>query len=269
MIFDYSLAKPDNQFIEAYYIMKLEREDLPFSNFIIPNGTCHIRKVISSKKSEVNINKQLHELNGLTVNGPIYGAYPLNLDEEIYAIGIALKPVALYELTGKDVFTVYNRIKKLDSFCKDLHFLLNPVFEHYSFDSEEFKIAINSALKNMEGKKSERLNQINQAIGMIQESEGLIKIEEIIEEIPVSRKTIENQFKKMVGITIGRYIRQYRFLSLISKYKKDEIDYYEMMYKYNYYDASHFIKDFQFFTLHSPKVYFKKDYQIIEKYLFK
>ncbi|MBR9916006.1 MAG: AraC family transcriptional regulator [Algicola sp.] len=80
---------------------------------------------------------------------------------------------------------------------------------------------------------------------------------------------MENQFKKIVGLTPGKYIRLYRFLKLMRKHESHEIDLNDLILMYNYYDRSHFTKDFKLFMRQSPKTYFKNNNLLLNEYLNK
>ena len=88
---------------------------------------------------------------------------------------------------------------------------------------------------------------------------------DIVDEILISQKSLEIYFKKIVGLTPGRYIRQFRFLNLMKKHLSKEIDLKDLINKYNYYDSSHFAKDFKLFMNQDLKSFFKQDYTLIEK----
>ena len=53
----------------------------------------------------------------------------------------------------------------------------------------------------------------------------------------------------------------------MKKYQSQVINLKDLIYMYNYYDQSHFTKDFTLFMKETPKAYFKKEYPLIKKYL--
>ena len=58
-----------------------------------------------------------------------------------------------------------------------------------------------------------------------------------------------------------------RFNKLMIKYQSNEIELKDLIYKYNYYDQSHFSKDFKLFMNQSPKFFFKQDFPLLKEYL--
>ena len=100
---------------------------------------------------------------------------------------------------------------------------------------------------------------------MIKEEQGLLSVNDLLKKVPFSQKTLENNFKKMVGLTPSKYIRIQRFLNLMKKYENNTIDFKDLIYMYNFYDESHFAKDFKSFTSKLPKDYFTEDFFIMKE----
>ncbi|WP_452597659.1 helix-turn-helix domain-containing protein, partial [Pontimicrobium sp. MEBiC01747] len=71
----------------------------------------------------------------------------------------------------------------------------------------------------------------------------------------------------IVGVTPGKYIKLYRFLKLMRKYASKPIKFKDLIFMYDYYDESHFLKEFKLFMKESPKEYFKKDNTFMKEYL--
>ena len=88
----------------------------------------------------------------------------------------------------------------------------------------------------------------------------------MLQLIPLSSKSFQVKFKKIVGLTPVKYIKLVRFSNLIKKYQHKDIDIKDLIEMHNYYDQSHFIKDFKFFMKQKPKDFFKKEYPLIKKY---
>ncbi|WP_341222377.1 helix-turn-helix domain-containing protein [Polaribacter atrinae] len=95
----------------------------------------------------------------------------------------------------------------------------------------------------------------------------MLSVNEILKTVPFGQKTLETKFKKMVGLTPGKYIQIKRFVNLMRKYEKEQIDLKDLIYMYDYYDESHFAKDFKLFTSKSFKNYFQEDYILVKKAL--
>ena len=50
------------------------------------------------------------------------------------------------------------------------------------------------------------------------------------------------------------------------KYESKEVNLKDLIYMFNYYNSSHFSKDFKLFILLTPIAYFKKEYPLLKSY---
>lgn len=77
---------------------------------------------------------------------------------------------------------------------------------------------------------------------------------QLLKELPLSVRQIERNFKRSVGISIGRFLRVARFekaQQLIATYPSKRLT--DIAHLAGYFDQSHFITDFKRFTGVSPK----------------
>lgn len=95
---------------------------------------------------------------------------------------------------------------------------------------------------------------VRTTVEAIYQKGGNVKLVDVIGDDKSHRKHLERQFKKHIGISpkqLGKVIRlQAALTSLLNKDKESLT---EIAYSSNYYDQSHFIKDFKEFTGITPK----------------
>lgn len=85
---------------------------------------------------------------------------------------------------------------------------------------------------------------------------GLITLKDILERFPYSERTLERLFKKEVGASPYRFICLVRFNYVIREIERNpDMAISDLIAQYNYYDHSHFEKDFQKFLGQSVKDY--------------
>jgi len=253
--------------IEKYFHLSFSENDLPFKSIVLPLGLTHlfyietgIRKVTSNGNETI--------LKGLMITGQYFRSYNFSTNSITSSIGANLHPTALHKLLNIDVSKLKNTHTPLLQINKIFHDKLLSIFED-SKDSDELVNKLNSFLLNTPLHINKNTRQIDRAIFLIREKEGLLSVLDILDDILISQKSLEIYFKKIVGITPGKYIRQYRFIKLMHKYESKEIDLKDLMYMFNYYDPSHFSKDFKLFMLQTPHDYFKKEYPLLKSYLKK
>jgi len=253
--------------IENYFELSFSGATVPFQSTILPVALTNITYIFSGDQHAL-VDGLKMPLENLIVSGQFFRSYKLLVNSEGYSFGMSLQPTALYKIFGTDISKLSNKHISLNEVNQDFYDKLNPLFKNYENPKEIIK-KINGVLLDSRLFEDKNTDYIDQAIDKIRQTEGMIHIEELLNDLPFSRKSLETHFKKIVGLTPGKYIRLYRFLNLMRKYESQQIKLKDLIYMYDYYDQSHFTKDFKLFMLESPHSYFKKDYPIIKKYLVK
>ena len=252
--------------VDEFYSIEYSKKDTPFTTIIIPMAFSSISYIYSGNQYTIQ-NKSKKELKGLTIFGQFIKSYPVVVDNVGLCCGISFKPTTLFKLTNIDLSKITNQHLPLDSLKPNLSKKLKTIFLNYQDNYEnlfkEISIFLNS-LPILEDKKTIIIDHV---ILLINKKEGLISVNDILKTIPFGQKTLETEFKKMVGITPGKYIQIKRFLNLMRKYEKGQIELKDLIFMYDYYDESHFAKDFKLFTSNSFKNYFKEDYIIVKQAL--
>lgn len=94
---------------------------------------------------------------------------------------------------------------------------------------------------------------VSNALLLIREHRGNLKIKDLIYEINTSSKSLERAFQMEVGMTTKLYQRLFRFnLAKQHLLTSNPIDWWEIIIKYGFYDHSHLINEFKFFTGKTP-----------------
>lgn len=251
--------------IEDYFHLSFIESDLPFKSVIIPIGLTHLFYIrTGTQKVSFNGNDTL--LKGLIVTGQYFRSYDFSTNSITNSIGANLHPTALHKLLNIDVSELENTHAPLSQINKTFHKELLSVFEN-SRDSNELISNLNLFFLKVSLHITKNTKQIDHAISYIREKDGLLSVQDIVDEIAMSQKSLEIHFKKIVGLTPGRYIRQFRFINLMKKYISKEIELRDLIYNYNYYDSSHFSKDFKLFMNQDLKTFFQEDYPLLKTYL--
>jgi AraC-like DNA-binding protein len=251
--------------VENYFELSFSEESVPFQSTILPLALTNFTYIFSGNQFALVDGSKI-PLERLIVSGQFFRSYKFFVNSEGRSFGVSFHPTALYKLLGIDISRLTNKHVPLYEVHQDFHDKLSPLFKSYNNPTETIK-KINAIL--LESKLFEDKNSIfiDQAIHNIKRTEGMIQIEELLNDLPFSQKSLETHFKKIVGLTPGKYIRLYRFFHLMRKYESQQIELKDLIYMYDYYDQSHFAKDFKLFMSESPHSYFKKDYPFIKKYL--
>ena len=105
------------------------------------------------------------------------------------------------------------------------------------------------------------------AVKILQQS-GLQSIRKVSDELGISERHLEIQFKKHVGISPKTYTLINRFKRMEQLlHHKTAIKWEQINFSHEYYDQSHFIKDFKRFTGHTPSHYLLQNFEMGRSYL--
>lgn len=95
---------------------------------------------------------------------------------------------------------------------------------------------------------------VKSTIDILLTSKGNVKIGKIMKQDPSKRRKLERKFLEQIGISpkqFSKVIRLQSALKVLLNEEKESLT--DIAYKSEYYDQSHFIKDFKEFTGISPK----------------
>ncbi len=189
------------------------------------------------------------------IKGPSLHYYEIHQEKKIDILGIAFKPYGLYAFTDFPMKQLVNQvidIEKIDDFFVSLFEDLKEIED----DAKRMGHVEKALLGRLnEGKK--HLDIVMSFVEIVGEQKGMIKAEDIAEQLHISLKTLERKCQAVLGLTPKNYIRTVRFnyaLSIV-RFHQDNRNWIEVATDCGYYDQSHFIREFKSFTGYSPEKY--------------
>ena len=228
-----------------------------------PNGFCSI--VFNSGDSYFVQNKKYERLavpKEFLTGQSIY-SYKLFLEGMINCTGIVFKPTALATLFQLPVFEyVEERIPLNSVFNPGLISDTSAKIAASADENEKVRIIENFLLQAITMNTHEQ-DAVDEAANMIVEKNGMIDVTELISKAFMSRRNFERKFFKKVGLSPKYYARIRRvsyLMNLIAGKKK--VDWAKILSDCEYYDQSHFIKDFIEFTGRTPQQYLKENTEL-------
>jgi AraC-like DNA-binding protein len=97
---------------------------------------------------------------------------------------------------------------------------------------------------------------INYAIQKIQSVNGIIRIQELLADLPISRDPFEKKFRRIVGTSPKQFAALIRMRHVIDSHtSRNSLT--NTAHAAGYFDQAHFIKDFKAFTGETPNAFFK------------
>ncbi|MFD1140915.1 helix-turn-helix domain-containing protein [Larkinella insperata] len=103
-------------------------------------------------------------------------------------------------------------------------------------------------------KDVQRDKLVLEAVKLIQESKGAIRIRQLNQELMISQSPFEKRFRKVVGTTPKKFASIVRFNTVLSQINgpKSLMD---LCFENNFFDQAHFSKDFKLYTGESPETF--------------
>ena len=97
---------------------------------------------------------------------------------------------------------------------------------------------------------------VQQVLHYVLENKGLLNLSDLLYKFPYSERTLDRMFAREVGVSPHGFITLVRFNYMIREVEDGQFNTLsELIDKYNYYDHSHFEKDFKRFLGQSIKEY--------------
>lgn len=251
-------------FIECYFVWQSLTD--PVQNMVVespPTGFCSI--VINTGSPYFLQNKKYDHLEvpAAFLAGQSIYSYKLLLNGRISMAGIVFKPsgisslfnLPIYEFTEERI-DLYKIFKKADV---DELFLS---IKNEELSVEKARLLEAFVLKNIE-KYFPQPDSIDQAANKIVSTNGMLNLNKLIEEVYMSRRNFERKFFKRIGLS-PKYYARIRRMSYIGNLiaGKSTVDWPDVFYNCEYYDQSHFIKDFIEFTGRTPQKYFEENREL-------
>lgn len=119
-----------------------------------------------------------------------------------------------------------------------------------STDHQRVKIVEHFLLTQLKDIQTDKL--IIEAVKLIYQSKGTIRIKELNEKLFISQSPFEKRFRKVVGTTAKKFASIVRFNAVLDHMSETKT-LTEICYENNFYDQAHFIKDFKQFTGDTPE----------------
>lgn len=117
-------------------------------------------------------------------------------------------------------------------------------------DQQRIKAVEHFMLSQLKNRKTDKL--ITEAVKLIYESKGNIRIKELNEKLFISQSPLEKRFRKVVGTSPKKFATIIRFNSVLEEMNTTK-SLSEICYENHFFDQAHFIKDFKQFTGETPE----------------
>lgn len=117
-------------------------------------------------------------------------------------------------------------------------------------DKQRIRIVEQFLMAQLKDIETDKL--IVEAVKLIYQSKGTIRVKELNEKLFISQSPFEKRFRKVVGTTAKKFSSIVRFNTVLDSLNETK-SLTEICYENNFFDQAHFIKDFKHFTGDTPE----------------
>lgn len=180
-------------------------------------------------------------------------------------IGAAFKPTGLHKFFNIDATTLTDIPTDTTLLFGNKMQTFEEEFEAEKNTDKRVKL-VEKLLLNRLSNKEINTNFIDISIDLMNAAHGCVPVSEIIKKLNVSERYFQKKFKLMVGIAPSVYNRIIRFNHLFSEFDvNDKNNYPTLSALFNYYDLSHFRKDFKKYCGEAPRRFHLEKFRFIKE----
>lgn len=253
------------------------------SNFIqdffwvyIPKGTAY-KKFIPTLHShlffvlngnlETIYGKNKFELDASVIGGVFTKVIEYRAEkEDVIYVGTSYKPDTLNKLFNADIKNCSNTFKSASKIVSNYnlqHYFLELI-ENKTDEIKAFEILLKMNKELFEKGKPKK-TVFDSFIYEIYKNEGCVNIKYLATKYKVSQRYIEKLFASKIGISPSRFAKKFRFFSVVKTLIQDSPDLEDVIARYEYFDRSHFRKDFYKILGQTPKEFLANEFPLIEE----
>ena len=251
---------PKNQFLEKYIDSFFE---IKFSNKgsdylpAFPNASMTLGFFIKGGFDILNIGSVGIKEKILFSKIASHTTWVKPIGEEIELVGVHFKPNAISLFTDTSLCCLPKQINPEIIFEGNLKQLSTDIIKTKDVKNR-FQIIETFLLASIKNKPNIRLDSV---YNKIIQQQGNAKILSISKQLNITSRTIRNDFKEKIGCSPKHLSRIIRFHSTLNKIisnipQNQSLD---LAFENGYFDQSHFINDFKYFSGLTPKQLFIKN----------
>ncbi len=229
---------------------------------MIPNGYLDLIIHLNDLHCDLENDDTWSQTPDYMILGLFTKPYEVRFKNFVKVFAIRFKPEGLYNVFGLPASMLKNRYE-------DMQLILGNGFRDFCHRLKEEKSIIamikrteNYLLKNLLDRNI-GLSYVNRAAEIIRKTKGT-RIDDLAENLFISQRQLEREFKDKLGISPKHYLRITRLNEVLRLLNDNQmIDLTSIAYQCGYFDQAHFINDFKRITGHNPTIFIKESEQFI------
>ncbi len=241
------------EYIRHYWTLETSTDEGEVCERVIPQGNLqilfHYRSPFVVKTERNTVQQQARTL----ISGLSNSFSDVATCGESGVIAVSFFPVgacqffrfSLSELENKD-------IGLRDIFNKEIAEIEDQLFEVRTM-TERIRIIEQFLLSRFNPVRENDFLLVRQGVELIRQNNAKLSTSDLSAFLWTTPKSLERKFASLLGKTPKQYMRLWRFQEIAATLSKDRnVDLLDCMFRYGYFDQSHFIKDFKSFSGYTP-----------------
>jgi AraC-like DNA-binding protein len=168
---------------------------------------------------------------------------------------VIFKPYGAYKLLGIAQNSPFDEhgTSLFDMLADKIKPLLNQI-EDAAYNASHIIQLVNKWLETQLVKNEKiDVSRVSHACILIAASHGNMPIKQLTQNMQISRRALEYQFKEQVGLSPKLYSRITRFGFLLTAIKNNKaVNWQELSFRHKFFDQAHLINEFKYFSGSSP-----------------
>jgi AraC-like DNA-binding protein len=228
-----------------------------FSQSVLPNGC--IELIVHLSNDHCLLARSAGEWSHspeLTLLGLFEEPYKVHFGRSVNVFGIRFYPDGVRHIFGippteflatfEDGISVFG--KRLYELCNNIRSLSSAL---------ERVRAADRFLTHELGEHALSYDFTHLAMKIIRATHGVINYGDLVSQIPISTRQLQREFKKIYGITVRSYIRLTRINAIHRHMLLSQSQHHPLPAELEFFDQSHFIREFKVFTGVPPMKFIK------------
>lgn len=189
------------------------------------------------------------------VYGPMTRTMHLKPVSEVKMFGVCFRPGGAYYFFPCQISELVNRCVIIDDLLRGNQ---SEIIHRVRYDCkttvERIDLLDQYFLRHLDKKRKD--NSIAAAVNIIEAYKGQVNIEYVAKSIGLSPRQLERKFKERVGISPKQLCRSLRFKNMLKHINvSSNVSWATTAVSCGYYDQSHMIREFKYYTGESPLAY--------------